>query len=113
MNAVLFAWLLGIGLLGAAIKHGHAGELRLGELLDSPSSFDGRPVALEGTFGRLQAHVTRKGNRHYTFELGQDGRDVLVAVQDRPFCTVGALVRVQGRFDGPRKRVDATTVTCD
>jgi hypothetical protein len=113
MNAVLFAWLLGIGVLGAAIESGHAGEVRLGELLDNASSFDGRPVALEGTFGRLQAHVTRKGNRHYTFQLGQDGRDVLVAVQDRPSCDVGALVRVKGRFDGPNKRVDAATVTCD
>jgi len=113
MNAVLFAWLLGIGLLGAAIENGHAGEVRLGELLDNPSSFDGRPVALEGTFGRLQAHVTRKGNRYYTFQLGQDGRDVMVAVQDRPSCTVGALARVQGRFDGFTRRVDATTVTCD
>ena len=39
--------------------------------------------------------------------------DVLVAVQDRPSCDVGALVRVKGRFDGPNKRVDAATVTCD
>ena len=113
MNAVLFAWLLSIVVLVTAVENGHAGELRLGEVLDNPSSFDGRPVALQGTFGKLQPHVTRKGNRYYTFELGQDGRDVLVAVQDRPSCTVGALVRVKGRFDGLTKRVDATTVTCD
>jgi hypothetical protein len=113
MNAVLFAWLLGIGVLGAAAEKGYAEEVRLGELLDNSSNFDGRSVALQGTFARLEAHVTRKGNRYYTFQLGQDGRDVLVAVQDRPSCAVGALARVQGRFDGLTRHVDATTVTCD
>jgi hypothetical protein len=107
------AWLLGMSVLGAAVERGHADDMRLGELLDNSASFDGRPVVLQGTFGRLEAHVTRKGNRYYTFQLVQRERDVLVAIQDRPSCTVGALVRVKGRFDGPKKRVDATTVTCD
>ena len=113
MNAVLFAWLLGFAALAATIEHGHAGEMRLSELLDKPSNFDGRPVALQGTFGRARAHITRKGNRYYTFQLAQQGREVLVVVQDRPSCKVGALVRVKGRFDAPEKRVDAATVTCD
>jgi hypothetical protein len=113
MNAALLAWLLGLVVLVVAVEHGYAGDVRVDELLDDPSNFDGRPVAIQGTFGRLQTHVTRKGNRYYTFQLVQRERDVLVAVQDRPACSVGALVRVQGRFDGPKKRVDATMVTCD
>jgi hypothetical protein len=113
MNVVRAACLLGIAVLGAAIEHGHAEAVRLSDLLDGASSFDGLAVALEGTLGRLHAHVTRKGIRYYTFQLVQDGRDVLVSVQERPSCNAGALVRVQGRFDGPKKRVDATTVTCD
>jgi hypothetical protein len=113
MNAVLVAWLLGLGVLVVAVERGHAGEVRVEELLDDPSNFDGRPVGLQGTFGRLEAHVTRKGNRYYTFQLIQRRREVLVAVQEKPACSVGALVRVQGRFDGSTKRIDAATVTCD
>jgi hypothetical protein len=113
VNAVLFAWLLGMGVLGAAIEKGDAGELRLGDLLDNAANFDGRPIALQGTLGKLDVRVTRRGSRYYTFRLIQQGREVLVLVQDRPICKDGTAVRVHGRFDGPRKRVDATTVTCD
>jgi YcxB-like protein len=102
---------VGAGVLMAVA--GHAGEVPLRELLDHPSNFDGRSVALQGRLGRLQTHVTRKGNRYYTFELAQQGRDVLVAIQDRPSCGAGVVVRVKGRFDAPKKRVDATAVTCD
>jgi hypothetical protein len=112
-GALVSALMLAAGLAAAAAESGSELELPLRDLLDNASSFDGRSVALQGTVDRLQAHVTRKGNWYYTFQLGQGGRDVLVAVQERPICRAGAIARVTGRFDGPKKRVDATTVSCD
>jgi hypothetical protein len=111
--AVLLAWLVGVGVYGVGAPHGDAGEMSVGDLLDNPSLFDGRLVMLQGRLARLQASVTRKGNRVYSFQLSQGGREILVAVPDRPACEVGALVRVSGRFDGSVRRVDAAAVTCD
>ena len=113
MNAVRLAWLLGLAVLGALTGPGHAGELRVEELLADPSSFDGRPVTLRGTLDRVQAHATRKGNRYHTFHLTQQARELLVVTQDRPACDAGSPVRVEGRFDGLRRRVDAAAVTCE
>ncbi len=111
--AVLLAWLVGVGVYGVGAPHGDAGEMSVGDLLDNPSLFDGRLVTLQGRLARLQASVTRKGNRVYSFQLSQGGREILVAVPDRPACEVGAFVRVSGRFDGSVRRVDAAAVTCD
>ncbi len=113
MTAVVFTCLLGMGVVGAASQNGNAEGVRVGELLDNSSSFDGRSLTLRGTFARLQTHITRKGNRYYTFELVQNERGVLVVIQDRPPCHVGALVHVKGRFNGLNKHLDATEVTCD
>jgi hypothetical protein len=106
-------WLLVLGVLGAAAVPVGAGEITLAELLDNAPAFDGRLITVQGTLGRLQENVTRRGNRYYLLQLAHEGRDVMVAAQERPACRVGTFVRVQGRFDGSVKRVDATSVTCD
>ena len=53
-----------------AIDHADAGEVRLDELLQDPSSFDGRRLVLHGTLTKLHTHVSRKGDRYYTFSYG-------------------------------------------
>jgi hypothetical protein len=89
-----------------------AGETRLEEVLQDPSRFDGRSVVLRGTLTRLQSHVSRKGNRYYTFALTEGGRDILVLAQARPDCKEGAIISVHGQFDRATKRIDAKAVEC-
>lgn len=113
MNIARVAWLVGLATVGVAIAVAQAREVRLSEVLDDVAAFEGRFLVIQGTLAQLETRVSRKGHRYYTFRLSDEGRDVVVVAQGVPSCATGALVRVHGRFDSIKKRLDASTVTCE
>jgi len=105
------AWLVGLAMLGVAVAHGR--DVTLSDVLDDPSAFEGQFLVLQGTLVQLEVRASRKGHRYYTFRLADQGRDVVVVAQGAPSCKDGAAVKVRGRFDAFKKRLDASTVTCE
>lgn len=112
MRTAAAAWLVIPAIVAAAVDGGVAGETRLSQILDDPASFDGQSVVLEGTLTKLQTHLSRKGDRYYSFRLSDGGRHLFVVAQGRPECGQGMPVTIEGRFERATKRVDATAVRC-
>jgi hypothetical protein len=82
------------------------------DLLRDIKSLDGKHVTVAGTLGRVRTHISKRGDRSYSFRVSDDHATVAVLSTTPPACHQGARVVAQGIVDGRAGRVDATSVSC-
>jgi hypothetical protein len=84
----------------------------LADLARDIRRFDGKQVTVAGTLGKTRTHVSKRGERSYSFLVWGEGGAVAVLTSTPPACRPGARVTAHGIVDGRARRVDATTVLC-
>jgi predicted membrane-bound mannosyltransferase len=81
-------------------------------VLAAAAALDGRLVTVTGRLGKVRAETSRKGDRYYTFELGESPETLTVLAVEKPPCAERSTVTVAGRFESGGRHVDATEVVC-
>jgi len=76
------------------------------------SGLDGTRVTVVGTLGRVRTHISKRGERSYSFPVSDERAAVAVLASTRPACDAGARVIAHGIVDARSRRVDAATVQC-
>ena len=82
------------------------------ELARNIASMDGQRVTVAGTLGQVRRHISKKGDRAYSFPISDEHAAVAVLTPTPPACRQGARVIAQGIVDGRARRLDARTVAC-
>ena len=82
------------------------------ELARNITGLDGQRVTVAGTLGRVRTHISKKGERSYSFPVSDEHAAVAVLTPTPPACRQGARVIAQGIVDGRARRLDARTVAC-
>jgi len=82
------------------------------ELARNITGLDGQRVTVAGTLGRVRTHISRKGDRSYSFPVSDEHAADAVLTPTPPACRQGARVIAQGVVDGRARRLDARTVAC-
>jgi len=80
------------------------------ELARNIAHLDGQRVTVEGTLGQVRRHISKKGDRAYSFPISDEHAAVAVLTSTPPACRAGARVIAQGIVDGRARRLDARTV---
>jgi hypothetical protein len=74
-----------------------AAAATVGQILSSPSSYDGRQVAVSGTVEQLERKVSRRGNPYVTFSICS-GQCIHVFAFGSPSINDGQTITVRGTF---------------
>ena len=82
------------------------------ELARNIAGLDGQRVTVAGTLGQVRTHISKKGDRSYSFPVSDEHAAVAVLTPTPPACRRGARVIAQGIVDGRARRLDARTVAC-
>ena len=82
------------------------------ELARNIARLDGQRVTVAGTLGQVRRHISKKGDRAYSFPISDEHAAVAVLTPTPPACRQGARVIAQGIVDGRARRLDARTVAC-
>ena|SRR2546425_12992848 len=82
------------------------------ELARDLAGLDGVRVTVAGTLGEVRTHISKRGERSYSFRVADEHAAVVVLASTRPACAPGARVIAHGIVDGRSRRLDATTVHC-
>ena len=80
------------------------------ELARNIAHLDGQRVTVAGTLGQVRRHISKKGDRAYSFPISDEHAAVAVLTSTPPACRAGARVIAQGIVDGRARRLDARTV---
>ena len=113
MSAVRGVWaaLLVTAATALAVAAGEA-PVTPSEIVRQLADLDGAHVTVTGTLGQVRTHVSKKGERSYSFSLSDDTQAVTVLTRARPGCRPGGQVVVEGIVDRLSRRIDASLVSC-
>ncbi len=81
--------------------------------MEQLAGLDKMQVTVAGKLGQVHAHLSKKGERSYSFSLSDDANAVTVLARTRPACAPGTRVEVDGIVDRLSRRIDASRVSCE
>ena len=82
------------------------------ELARNIARLDGQRVTVAGRLGQVRTHISKKGDRAYSFPVSDEHAAVAVLTPTPPACRQGVRVIAQGIVDARARRLDARTVAC-
>jgi hypothetical protein len=89
-----------------------AEPMSIEELLRDNAQLQGTSVTVLGTLRDVRAHLSKHGERRYSFELNDRGHSITVVAPSPPDCSVPSRVAVTGIVQRPL-RLDALHVVCN
>jgi len=110
IRLALVALALACGMAGATA--GADAPVPPSDLVRDFAGLDGKHVAVAGTIGQIRTHVSKRGERAYSFSVSDERAAVAVLTSSPPACRPGARVIAHGIVDGRSRRIDATVVSC-
>ena len=93
--------------------------ITVGEIAQSPASFDQKTVTVTGAAEEINSRTSRRGNPYTTFKLSDQGETVKVFTFGTPAIKEGQRVEVRGVFQRVKQvgaytfhdEIDASSVT--